>query len=226
MCIRDRDKTHLQEQAEANGIPLTTYIRAKLKDADFTKEDQTNEFEPQLIFTDTAEYNRAVNTAKRKVKAFNKLLNEASAIIERPTKKKDIERFMDTPMSYVTQWIEQVHRKNINVPISTTKLIELLEIDLRPVQKAIEDFKALKGQLAVKDGKVIPNVNKDRYSYYTANENQNNRLDAVNDLINGYYNTVRAGQGKTDRNGHNQLLTACRGAVSYTHLTLPTNREV
>ncbi|MBN2165481.1 MAG: hypothetical protein JW717_04320 [Marinilabiliaceae bacterium] len=148
--------------------------------------------ERKLIMFKEKEYQIFVNQSKSKLKAWNNVVEQIGYLIKIPTTKKQYELMMNNPLEYVTKAIESEHRPNINLPIRTEKLLELLEVDLNPLREAVKEYNKYSGELAcISPNEVAFIVVEEEFNVYAETEKELNRLEASEKLIEAYNNLMK-----------------------------------
>ena len=107
-------------------------------------------------------------------------------VIALPTTNEQYDLMLINPLEYVMQTIDAKHRPNINIPISTDKLIEILEIDLSGVEVAITHYNKFNGQLEWVNNEVSAIVDKEKFMVYAETKKELQKLDASNKLIEAF----------------------------------------
>lgn len=141
----------------------------------------------KLIRFEELEYRKAKVQSEKKLDAWYKVAEEVEKLITMPSTKQQNELLMSNPLDYVTKAIESVHRPNINIPVSTEKLFEMLEIDLAPLKKAIEGYSKLSGKLVwINSTQISTITDKEKFMIYAETEKEIKRLDASTNLIDAF----------------------------------------
>ena len=96
---------------------------------------------------------------------------------------------LNAPIQYVKQVLDNKHRPNFNgLPIKIEKILDMLEINLAPLEIAVSKLKEFKAKLTFTVGSGVGYViNKEDYTMYTENENQNNELKLIQEWIEATY---------------------------------------
>lgn len=142
--------------------------------------------EKQIIDFKNNEYHKAKKEVENKLQQWYNVENEVEKLITIPNTKKQYDLFLNTPLQYVKQTLDDLHRPNFNgLPISAEKLLSMLEIDLKPLEKAIEEFKKYNGKLTFVVGSGVSTILKrEDFEVYTENENQLKQYKALKNLVN------------------------------------------
>ena len=138
----------------------------------------------QLIHFRKSEHQREVHQAKQKLSSWENVQNEVQKLIELPKNEEDFNNLLNEPLQYVKQTLDNIHRPKLNLPLTTDKILDLLEIDLSPLIASIEKYNSYRGQLVydLKNG-VEYLVDKEKYCEYAETEKQIERLNKAQSLI-------------------------------------------
>lgn len=179
--LTPEDKTELQIEADEKKLTLGNLIRNKISGIN-TGNDEDKEFQPQLIHFDEREFSTAKAKSNAELKKWAKIETELKKFIEIP---EDRTEALKTPMGYLETIIIGKYAKSIDIPLSFSKLLELLEFDVSTLQELCKFYNS--NLLKVdSDLKIVPNVNEDGYRHYTKNNAENERLEKANDFIESY----------------------------------------
>jgi hypothetical protein len=139
----------------------------------------------QLIDFKENEYQTALMYANRRLKAWNKVKAELEKLIELPNTKKQYDAMLDNPLQYAKQTLDDKHRPQFNgLPISTDKLLEMLDIDLAPLENSIKEMNVNEGKLTFTVGGGVSIVlNKEDFEVYTDNDAQLEQFNALQKFI-------------------------------------------
>lgn len=195
--LSESDKEKFQLDADKKGLTLTTYLRSLIKGVEY-EDDEEKEFEPQLIYTDNSEYNQYKHLANLTLGLINNVLTEVNKIVPSPSNDEDLKQFIINPTIHLYNEIEKKYRSGINIPISTEKLIELLEIDTNGFKLALDKYNKFpnKKPLIVEDGKISYKCDIQMFEHWTTNQIQNERLEAVKGMIDNFYKVFTLPQGQ------------------------------
>ena len=141
-------------------------------------------FKPQLININNDAFKNDNHKAKLELKTFKLVLAEVEKLIELPTDNKEFLELIKNPMGYVELYFKRSYASKIDIPISNKKLLELLEIDLNPLIKALTRY--TNTTITSIDCQAVSRVKKENYETYTTNQAQNTRLKEFNDLITAF----------------------------------------
>ncbi|MDO6819080.1 hypothetical protein [Zobellia sp. 1_MG-2023] len=152
-----------------------------MKNTEITEE----QFEKIAYYFDSSKFSLAEQAAKKRLAAWEDVQEEASKLIALPKTKQQFELLLENPLQYVKQKLDDIHRPDFNkLPISQDKLLELLEINLRPLHNAIATLDRHKGKLSFTVGSGVNYVlRKEDYTTYTKNENQNKEIKRIQKAI-------------------------------------------
>jgi len=139
----------------------------------------------QIIDFQHNEYHTAKREATNRLNKWQIVQQEVEKLIELPKTKKQYDTLLNSPLQYVKQVLDDLHRPNFNgLPISTEKILSMLEIDLRALELSIIEMNKHKGKLSfVVGGDVSIVVNKEDYEVYIQNENQLKQYKALKNLV-------------------------------------------
>ncbi|WP_179353578.1 hypothetical protein [Winogradskyella vidalii] len=186
--LTTEDKQQYQKEADNKKLPLTTLLRHKING------DEKDEviFEPKLIYFDNDEYRTAFGTARKNLKQFEAIKTELTKFLPIPTSKEDLTELLKTPNKYVENAITSKYASKIDIPISFTKLVELLEIDLSKFQQLTKNYRPTY-LILDENNNVVTNVNEDNFKHYTTNQAENTRLKQMNEFIECFTNVIGKG---------------------------------
>jgi len=125
----------------------------------------------QLIYFEQKTYDSSVKKWKVKQEAKDELLKAVKDLIGKEVK----DDFIEDPINNFNKLIEQKYKSKNQLGLSATKLIDVLEIDISEFIKAKAKYDTFKETQK-------PNI--DDYSHFTETDQENKKLDAVNDVIN------------------------------------------
>tara|TARA_R110002049_G_C9175452_1_gene562563 strand:- start:2175 stop:2876 length:702 start_codon:yes stop_codon:yes gene_type:complete len=182
--LTPEDREQYQKEAEAKKVPLTTLLRNKISGVDMEVEV----FEPQLIHYDRSGHNRKNYEAKKHLGKFESIKSIVDGYVDLPTTDEGWTELVVNPLNYVKKYIELKHRPQINLPISSEKLMDLLGIDLSPIDRGMNGYDSR--FLMVVDGVVMIRDYRGEFEYYTRNEEENERLKLCRTLIESFTNII------------------------------------
>lgn len=140
----------------------------------------------KLITFKQNEYQKVLNQSTSKLEAWKKVIEQIKTVITLPVEKEQYNLLLENPLEYVKNSIDAKHRPNINIPISTDKLIEILEIDLSSVEIAITEYDKFNGQLEWVNNEVSAIVDKEKFRVYAETKKELQKLDSSNKLIEAF----------------------------------------
>tara|TARA_R110000868_G_scaffold77551_21_gene221967 strand:- start:2309 stop:2884 length:576 start_codon:yes stop_codon:yes gene_type:complete len=141
----------------------------------------------KLITFRSNDYQKAKAQGENKVNAWSEVEEQISKVIKVPEAKENYDIMLEQPLNFVMKAIDSEHRPNINIPIKTEKLIELLEIDLNPLKASITKYNKYLGILFLNaEGKVSFELDKELFKVYAENEKELQKLDKSIKLIEAF----------------------------------------
>jgi hypothetical protein len=140
----------------------------------------------KLITFRQKEYQQELNQGAKKLETWEKVIEQIEKVIAIPTSKEQYDSMLSRPLEYVMKSIDAEHRPNINIPIKTEKLIELLEIDLSGLKLAINQYNKHNGQLIWENNQVTAFTDKEKFMVYAETETELMKLDKTIKLIEAF----------------------------------------
>ncbi|APU09827.1 hypothetical protein A5M85_05895 [Cellulophaga lytica] len=139
----------------------------------------------QIIDFKHNEYHSAKREATNRLNRWQIVKQEVEKLIELPKTKKQYDVLLDSPLEYVKNTLEALHRPSFNgLPISTEKILSMLEIDLTALELSIKEMNKHKGKLTFVVGNGVTTVvRKEDFQVYTQNENQLKQYKALQNLV-------------------------------------------
>ena len=145
----------------------------------------------KLITFRQNEYHKELNQSTNKLEAWEKVIEQIKTVITLPTTNEQYDLMLINPLEYVMETIDAKHRPNINIPISTDKLIEILEIDLSGIEVAITQYNKFNGQLEWVNNEVSVIIDKEKFMVYAETEKELQKLDVSKKLIEAFNTFMR-----------------------------------
>ncbi len=138
------------------------------------------EFKKKVISMSDEGLKQAEKVAEAKITLLQKAIDE--------TKKHvtidDLKTFSEDFISYTTKKIIDKNKSLKSLNLSPDKVLSLLEIDLNKLYNIQVEFEENKTQLLFdKEGSPYTRVDKEQFIQYTKNEDENERLKAIQNLL-------------------------------------------
>lgn len=161
-------------------------------------------FKPKLINVEKSQFNTDRHQAKRQLKEFNLVKIEVEKLIQLPTDNEDFTKLLKNPVNYIENYFKDSYASKLDIPISTKKLLELLEIDLTPLHAVLKNYKT--NLITSIDCNVVSTVNEDNYKTYTTNQAENTRLKEFELFIGTFDKLVGTGHNNYNLHELNRML--------------------
>lgn len=146
----------------------------------------------ELITFRKQDYQKAKIQGENKLNVWNEVIEQISKLIKVPTAQEDCNLMLKQPLNYVMNAIDSEHRPNINIPIKTEKLLELLEVDLSALKASITKYNKYSGKLFLNaEGEVSFELDEEPFKVYAETEKELQKLDASTKLIEAYKDFMR-----------------------------------
>lgn len=137
-------------------------------------------FKKKIIATNKDAINEAEAIAQQKMTILSDALKEAEKHIEVTYFKEFCEDFI----SYTTKKIVENNKALKDLNLSNDKVLNLLDINLNELYELQVQFEENKTKLYYdKNGKPFTKVDKQQYISYTKNEEENRRIEAIENFI-------------------------------------------
>ena len=142
-------------------------------------------YKPMLVHFDEVSYQKAIKEAEQKIHIYNKALAWSENHIKINTPKLFAESFTQ----YFKDRFYDLHKDKISLDISVDKILNLMDVNLMPLEALEIEFKKNKSSLIFKGDKLSIDVNRKSFEVYTRSSKQNavlkdakNLIDALNRL--------------------------------------------
>ena len=160
----------------------------------------------KLITFKESDYRKALNQSENKLLAWSEVVEQVSKFIQVPNTSAEYRKMLNDALTYVIDAIDSKHRPNINIPIKTEKLLELLEIDLTPLKQALSAYNKHEGNLIVNDScEVSFVVDKEQFKVYAETETELKKLKASIKLIQAFDDLMLIENKDFKKYGNNKL---------------------
>ena len=137
-------------------------------------------FKKKVINTSIEAIQEAEKRAKKKISILNSAVAEAGKHIEVTYLKKFSEDFM----TYTTEKIMSENKGLKDLNLSIEKVLNLLEIDLKNLYELQLLFEENEAKILFdKNGKPFYKIDKNDYTLFTKNEEENKKVDAIHKFI-------------------------------------------
>ena len=137
-------------------------------------------FKKRIIATHKEAIKEAEAVAEEKMNILSKALEQAEKHIEVTYFKEFCEDFI----SYTTKKIVENNKALKELNLSNDKVLNLLDINLNELYELQVQFEENKTKIYYdKNGKPFTKVNKQQYISYTKNEEENRRIEAIENFI-------------------------------------------
>ena len=137
-------------------------------------------FKKRIIATHKEAIKEAEAVAEEKMNILSKALEQAEKHIEVTYFKEFCEDFI----SYTTKKIVEKNKGLKELNLSNDKVLNLLDINLNELYELQVQFEENKTKLYYdKNGKPFTRVDKQQYISYTKNEEENRRIEAIENFI-------------------------------------------
>lgn len=137
-------------------------------------------FKKRIIATHKEAIKEAEAVAEEKMNILSKALEQAEKHIEVTYFKEFCEDFI----SYTTKKIVEKNKGLKELNLSNDKVLNLLDINLNELYELQVQFEENKTKIYYdKNGKPFTKVNKQQYISYTKNEEENRRIEAIENFI-------------------------------------------
>lgn len=140
-------------------------------------------FTPILLETDTTKINQFKRESKAKLELYYSLLEEATTMIE-PITQQSTGSFLKQPLQHLEQAI--IKANPIDLPISTDKLLFLLEIDTTRFKEILKEYNSNPVKLHYKDWKVEVVEIENLGETYTKTLEQNVKYKEAIEMLDAY----------------------------------------
>ena len=130
------------------------------------------QYKPMLIFFDEEGYQIDLQKAKRKVQLFSTALGVASTHIAVENTKAFAEDFA----GYLKREFYKLHKEKIQLPVSPDKLLDLLDVNLAPLQKLQDEFNSINAELRWEGNKPVAYLDRKPYEKWTTSAEENQKL--------------------------------------------------
>jgi hypothetical protein len=137
-------------------------------------------FKKKLITISNEGLKQAEKVAEAKITLLQAAIDEAKKHVT----IDDLKAFSEDFISYTTKKIIDKNKSLKNLNLTSDKVLSLLEIDLNKLYNIQVEFEENKTQLLFdKEGSPFTRVDKEQFIQYTKNEEENERLKAIQNLI-------------------------------------------
>lgn len=137
-------------------------------------------FKKRIIATHKEAIKEAEAVAEEKMNILSKALEQAEKHIEVTYFKEFCEDFI----SYTTKKIVEKNKALKDLNLSNDKVLNLLDINLNELYELQVQFEENKTKIYYdKNGKPFTKVDKQQYISYTKNEEENRRIEAIENFI-------------------------------------------
>ena len=138
------------------------------------------EFKKKVISMSDEGLKQAEKVAETKITLLQTAIDEAKKHVT----IDDLKAFSEGFISYATKKIIDKNKSLKELNLSPDKVLSLLEIDLNKLNNIQVEFEENKTQLLFdKEGSPYTKVDKEQFIQYTKNEEENERLKAIQNLI-------------------------------------------
>jgi len=138
------------------------------------------EFKKKVISMSDEGLKQAEKVAETKITLLQTAIDEAKKHVT----IDDLKAFSEGFISYATKKIIDKNKSLKELNLSPDKVLSLLEIDLNKLYNIQVEFEENKTQLLFdKEGSPYTKVDKEQFIQYTKNEEENERLKAIQNLI-------------------------------------------
>ena len=128
--------------------------------------------------------NEGLKQAEKLAEAKITLLQSAIDEAKKHVTIDDLKAFSEGFISYTTNKIIDKNKSLKDLNLTSDKVLSLLEIDLNKLYNIQVEFEENKTQLQFdKEGSPYTKVDKEQFIQYTKNEEENKRLEAIQNLI-------------------------------------------
>jgi hypothetical protein len=137
-------------------------------------------FKKKVITISNEGLKQAEKVAEAKITLLQAAIDEAKKHVT----INDLKAFGEDFISYTTKKIIDKNKSLKSLNLSPDKVLSLLEIDLNKLYNIQVEFEENKTQLLFdKEGSPYTKVDKEQFIQYTKNEEENERLQAIQNLI-------------------------------------------
>jgi hypothetical protein len=137
-------------------------------------------FKKKVITISNEDLKQAEKVAEAKITLLQSAIDEAKKHVN----IDDLKAFGEDFISYTTNKIIDKNKSLKSMNLSPDKVLSLLEIDLNKLYNIQVEFEENKNQLLFdKEGSPYTKVDKEQFIQYTKNEQENERLQAIQNLI-------------------------------------------
>ena len=138
-----------------------------------------SQYKAMLVFTDEVSYQEAMRRADEKRRLFIKALEVASYHIAIEDSKEFAEGFT----AYFKEQFYNKHKEKVMLQISVEKMLDLLDVNLKPLQDLETKFKSINAELRWKGNKPYAYVDKKPFERWTTSAEENNKVKAGRKLL-------------------------------------------
>ena len=138
-----------------------------------------SKFKPMMYHFDEDGYNRAKQDALLKIDMYKK----AEAWAGNHIKVDAPKAFADSFTSYFKYQFYQKYKNKVQLDISVDKILNLMDIEIAPLQAIEIKFKENRNELIFKDGLPDCIVDEDKFKRFTTSSKDNEILRAGNKFI-------------------------------------------
>jgi len=137
-------------------------------------------FKKKVISTNNEGLKQAEKVAEAKITLLQSAIDEAKKHIT----VDDLKAFGEDFISYTTKKIIDKNKSLKSLNLSPDKVLSLLDVDLNKLYNIQVEFEENKNQLLFdKEGSPFTRVDKEQFIQYTKNEEENERLKAIQNLL-------------------------------------------
>ena len=137
-------------------------------------------FKKKVITISNEGLKQAEKVAEAKITLLQSAIDEAKKHVT----IDDLKTFSEGFISYTTKRVIEKNKSLKDLNLTSDKVLSLLEIDLNKLYNIQVEFEENKTQLLFdKEGSPYTRVDKEQFIQYTKNEDENERLKAIQNLL-------------------------------------------
>ena len=137
-----------------------------------------SQYKPMLIHFDETSYNLELTRAKQKKDYFDKAIQWVERYDMNP-EGEEVEQFHNSFSNYFRIKITEKHQNSIGLPLSSEKLLDLLEIKISELVRLEKLYKAIDIPCefnTLSEGAIQFPIDRKRFETYTKSSEQNQKL--------------------------------------------------
>ena len=138
-----------------------------------------SQYKAMLVYTDEVSYQGAIRRSEEKRKLLLKAIEVASYHIA----IEDPEEFSKDFIAYFKKEFYKKHKDKVMLDISVEKILDLLDVNLLPLQNLETQFNSNTGELRWQGKKPLAYADKKPFEKWTKSAEENNKVKAGRKLL-------------------------------------------